>query len=360
MTREALWPDPAQVLLLKAGLDEGEAALDAFERWAAVTDLDGHLDGGSFRLLPLVYANLSRAGCGHPLMGRLRGVYRHSWCEAQARRVVVAEAVERLTSRGVPVLVTKGLALAEDYYESPALRPMSDMDFTVTPDRAREAMAALREGGWAPQIYRNWVGREADMMVLISQVICRHETRGEIDLHWRTLAEVSGDEVDERFWAGARAFSLGGRDVLRPSPTDLLFHVVVHGMRYNKMPPLRWIADAAMILRRDGPVIDWADMMAFARRVRVSYRLALGLAYLRDTLGADIPDLALNAPAPSLTERIENVLLLQDATQQAESFRTLAERIHKVFRLMDSPHRRHVPRLGVRFVARRLGVWSRA
>lgn len=60
----------------------------------------------------------------------------------------LTEMIEILGARGIDVLLLKGAALAHLVYESPGLRPMSDMDLLVAPDRLEDASDAVRRLGY--------------------------------------------------------------------------------------------------------------------------------------------------------------------------------------------------------------------
>ena len=72
-----------QELLLRAALLKGADAVEAWNEWKSAVDWEGHLDNGSFRLLPLLYTNLKRLEVRDPLMGKLKGIYLKAWYENQ-------------------------------------------------------------------------------------------------------------------------------------------------------------------------------------------------------------------------------------------------------------------------------------
>ena len=74
-----LWPSHEQDIMLRAAILNGELALAAFHEWLGLIDLDQDFDPATFRLLPLLYGNLRKLGVTHPIMGRLKGVYRLTW-----------------------------------------------------------------------------------------------------------------------------------------------------------------------------------------------------------------------------------------------------------------------------------------
>src|SRR5262245_20078562 len=72
------WPTENQRLLLLAAIGTSADAEEAWLRWRSAVDI-ATLDAGSFRLLPLLYKNLSRRATDDPWMAKLKGVYRQSW-----------------------------------------------------------------------------------------------------------------------------------------------------------------------------------------------------------------------------------------------------------------------------------------
>jgi hypothetical protein len=92
----------------------------------------------------------------------------------------------------------------------------------------------------------------------------------------------------------------------------MVSQLVLHGLKANPEPPIRWIVDVMTVLRHED-AFDWDALVAFAKRERLTYRLGLGLDYLVRHHGAPVPGrvrAALRARPPSLAERIENSSVL--------------------------------------------------
>lgn len=299
--------DKAEVALLRAALLDGEDAIAAFRTWRQLYDFEGRHEGGRFRMLPLLHANMSRLGLNDPIMARLRGVHLHSWAEGQRRHHAAAKVIARLQTENIPVMLTKGMALAQDYYPEPALRPMHDIDIMVPRGRAADALRLLAEAGWqhgTPALDEG--GSAAAVYMLRNPGVNLRKAGGEeVDLHWNPLHEVSHPFVAEWFWRGAESVALGGVSALRPQPGPLLFHVISHGLRPNAVSPLRWAADATMVLNRAGERIDWPEFWFIARRARLEMRLAAGLQRLAAITGRDLPPGAIHRPRASLIETVE-------------------------------------------------------
>jgi hypothetical protein len=97
-----LWPIEEQLLVLTAALSDENHALAAFEKWRSCLNNSLTFDREGFRPLPLLYNNLVRCGCTHPLIARLKGVYRKSWVETHTLFEKMRPVV-RLSDRSQPV-----------------------------------------------------------------------------------------------------------------------------------------------------------------------------------------------------------------------------------------------------------------
>lgn len=305
-----LWPTPAQEQLLKAALGTDAAAIGHFHAWRDMIDLDSDFDRGSFRLLPLLYATLSQLELSDSLMGRLKGTYRRAWCEAQPRFEQARDVLSLLHRHGIETMMTKGVPLAISYYRNETLRPMADLDIVVPRAQARDAITALEQAGWVS----GPLTRDNDLEFHHARQFF-HPKGGEVDLHWHVLLECRSAKTNQEFWDRAEPLVVRGVTTRQLDPTDMLLHTVVHGVRWNAEPPIRWIADAAMILRGADQRIDWDRLIRLAKDEKLSYRFGLGLHFLAVRYAMPIPSRVLEAidriPI-TLLERIENTIALRD------------------------------------------------
>lgn len=356
MTRLHWRPDASERLLLRAALGDGADAARAFGAWDAGIDWQGDMEPGVFRLLPLVHGNLSRIGVAHPRMPRLAGVYRHSWCEAQQHLRRGEAVVRALAECNIPVMLSKGLLLGSAYYRSPAERPMSDIDLLVPRDHALPALDVLRALGFALGVEgdRRWRTAGADRMRLNIGVGLRHAELGEVDLHWEWLHEFPARAIGARWWAEARPFAFGDLKIWQPAPTHLLFHVITHGLRPNPLSPLRWVADAATIVRRSGVEVDWDELRWLGRQLRVESRVHFGLGVLSEIASIELPAAFARAPHTSMVERIEERCAQIRVDAPASRRGRAASRLAYLLRLGTGPDKWHIPRLAAQSLARRI------
>lgn len=309
--RGCLWPTDAQERLLKAGLGEDSSAVEHFYAWRSMINLADDFDRGSFRLLPLLYTNMSRFGLEDSLMGRLKGTYRRAWCEAQSRFEQAGKVLTLLQEHGIETLLIKGIPLAISYYGNETLRPMADLDVVVPHGKAAQAIKLLEKAGWARGSYAR-----DEHLVFHHAMQFFWPAGGELDLHWHVLTECRSPAADEHFWRNSEPLTVKGVKTRQLGHTDMFLHTVIHGVRWNPEPPIRWIADAAMILRRTDREIEWDEILAFADRERLNCRLRLGLTYLAEHIGLPIPAYVLDILGKrpiTLIERLENTIALRDS-----------------------------------------------
>jgi Uncharacterised nucleotidyltransferase len=282
-SREGCWPTPEQTLLLRACLFQGAPALDAWKRWRQRVNFDS-VDGASYRLLPLVYRNL-KDELAEPIASRLKGIYRHTWSRNQLLFHAVADMLRALDEAGIRSVLLKGAALAVNHYADAGLRPMADFDFMIAQENAPRAFEILQRHGW----------RHIEPVLLHQIIWCSHAAKfrngreQELDIHWHMLPEGRQPGADDDIWRGAKKINFCGVDVLCANPTDLLLHVCAHGAIGDPVPPIRWIADAWMILSRPPGTVDWGRLVTLARKRALTLSVGRALEFLQAGFSAPVP-----------------------------------------------------------------------
>lgn len=280
------WPTRQQELLLRAALLQGNDALDAWHEWKSSIDID-QLDQGSHRLLPLLYRNIRVHKIADPLMNILRGVYRSTWYKNQLLFHNMATLLRSFHIAGIQTMILKGAALTLLYYKDYGVRPMQDFDVLVPTKQITVAINLLEKLHWTPILEPSKV--EFDMYLSSRHAYTFTDSAGrEFDLHWHLLYECLETNADDVFWKDAILTKVSDVSTCTLNSTDQLFHVCVHGVRWNYVPPIRWIADAMMILN-SSPEINWNRLVAQAQKRHLISPLKDSLIYLSDLLNAPIP-----------------------------------------------------------------------
>lgn len=310
------WPDPNQSLLLHSALGKNNQAITAWRSWKSSVDINS-LDPASFRLLPLLFSNLSNLGVEDTLLPRLKGVFRMSWYKNKMIFLQAGMLLDFLQRNDIPTLLLKGAALQHIYYQKPGSRPMDDIDVLIPTNRAEPVMSLLQRSGW--QAVPGW---EPGWIKIKHGWNIRNKAGYTVDLHWNLLSESIGPRLDLPFWEKAESLSFAGIPTQVLNPTDQLFHTCVHGIiPVAAIASIRWIADAVMILNFPGVNIEWQRILELAEERSLRQNLRDTLGYLRSEFAVPVPsrilrDLADYKPGMSefLVYRIKTSLKLQFLT----------------------------------------------
>lgn len=279
------WPSPLQETLLRAALMPDEAASRAWATLRWDLDLDDIWDSEVHRLLPLVHTRLREAGVDDPDMPRLQGLARRTWYENQVRLQGAVPVIAQLEDAGIPTLMLKGMPLAFHHYDSPALRPMRDVDVLVPTERRNEALRLLAAEGWSGD--PRFVNR------FYHGVGLQQPDGRALDLHWHLglpfILDGSDAASDADFWSASMPFDLGGVGTRMLCPTDLLLHVCVHGAWSGSNATVRWIADAVTVIAAADGGIDWDRLTLQVERRRLALLVLEPLRYLAEVFAAPVP-----------------------------------------------------------------------
>ena len=274
-------------MLLRAALADGPAAVHAWRSWRREADVDA-LDSESARLLPLLLWNLRRSGVDDPALTRYHSVHKKTWYRNQLSFVALTSVLRLLRDAGIETLVLKGVVLALHYYPQVGLRPMNDVDVLVRRGELELALRSLRETGWAPLRLPN--GREFSSAAtgLYHSWGFRNGTTSELDLHWHASADSCQWDADEASWNASVPFVVGTEATRTLDATDLLLSILVHAYA-SHATVIRWVADAAMIVRVAGDDIDWNRFADQAARRRLVVPVRVALRYLDESGLVPIP-----------------------------------------------------------------------
>ena len=301
------FPTEPETLALQASLLDGDSALAA---WKKLSFAGTPEEAGIGWIAPLLMTNLKRLVPDDPWL--LNNPHFLTLCELK-HRVVTQSAqttLEILRIAGVPTLALKGLALGESVYPSPSLRTVSDLDILVPVRDLFRAMEALHAGGL--RAARGAPEAPADLRKNHAHVFSaarRHEPI--LDLHWHVLSSARGDDDDELFWSHAESLRLGTAETSMLCPEDQLLHALVHGVRWTRMPHVRWVADVTMILRGNKDKFRIDRFLEVTQRFDAVTPVQEGLSFVAKHIGVG-------------HELLENVVALKRSAFSRHAFKARA------------------------------------
>lgn len=287
------WPSGSHYLLLRAALHPDPAtATSAWSQWRAALDFD-RIDYASMRLVPLLLRRATELGLDDPNAGRYRGLHRRAWVRSQQLFQRIHHVIEGLAAEGIPTLILKGAALAPTFYGDTGLRPMGDADVLVPHAQASRAIEWFVRNSWKPEPPQD--ASSLRQFHLTHNHAWGFDSGGDqqVDLHWKLLHLGTHPSLDDRFWRDATELRLPGITARTLSPTHHLFHACIHGVPFCPVPSLRWIADAAFILRASPTPIDWQEFLRCTADFHVAVIAFHALTWLRQEIDAPIPEAVL-------------------------------------------------------------------
>ncbi len=253
---------PQQELLVKTILSTSpEQQRQYFQSWLQQVDLDT-IDGGSYRLMPMLYKNISKSSLESDLNGRLKGIYRYSFYFNQMLFHQAHRIIDQLNKAGIRVLLLKGAAITLQYYQDYGIRPMGDIDILVDRANVAAAVKIIEENSWTKKIdielkeaMRTW-----------HSIDFSNKLGYGFDLHWYTMHQCCWETIDADIWDHAREVNYQGLLVYVCDPADMILQACTHGIIWGEVTPIWWIMDVITILEGENRNIDWQRLIQQARQ----------------------------------------------------------------------------------------------
>jgi len=276
-----VFPNAQEMDLLQAAFAPESESRQAWRRWRR----ENPLDSSHYlwhRLLPLLSRKLRPEAVPTEDFLLLRGLYRYHWTRNQLLNRTAAAILGALQGAGVETLVLKGLALAHLVYRDLGARPMNDFDVLIHPQQREQAVTILNQQGWRPS-------QPLPDLSAMHGCEFQNEQGQRFDLHWYATGESRWSGADDDFWADSVTLRLGQIETRALSPAHMLLHTLIHGLKVTDAKPSYWVSDACTLLHCY-PQFDWRRFLDSARERRIVLTARLGLDFVRQTMGCDIPE----------------------------------------------------------------------
>lgn len=273
--------------LLEACLRDGQAVRDAFAAWRPFAH-PAAMRGRELRLMPLLLANLDRAGVDDPCTTWLRGQAKHIWLTSALRMRTMHAWLDALAAADIPVVLVKGTALLARWRHEVETRPMGDFDLLVPRPRAIEAIAIARATGCrgpAPHLITD------DDLRRIHALGLTDRTGTTLDLHWRPAEAIVDPDHAVGVMARAVEVRIGPRAVRAASLSDHLFVLLAHAFHDTVIERHDWVAEAALLFRLgSADDWDWPLFRSLCRRYRLELWARRALTLVEEISGRPLPD----------------------------------------------------------------------
>ena len=270
-----------QNLILQAILaTDPKHQIDYYKKWSQLADLDS-IDGGSYRLIPMLYDKIKAADYKDENQGRFKGIYKYYLFKNSMIFQKFNKTAKALSSSGIRVMALKGICLILSYYDDKAQRPMNDIDIMVDRINVKNTVLILEQLGWKRRNNSNI----DDLMQILHSTAFASEDGFELDLHWDPLFIPYQPDI----WKDSKTIDYMGVDIYIPCHEDQIILNCVHSIMWNIMPPIRWIADVVSILRKCSNEINWDRLIKRSIDSELAYFVYSCMKYVSCEYECPIP-----------------------------------------------------------------------
>lgn len=258
-----------------------------------------------------------------------------------------------LHAEGIPVILLKGIYLADAVYGQIGFREMCDIDLLVRPADLDRVAAVLKTKGY---VAAQSISCEIIMATShhLPPLTCDGHTH--VEIHWNLTKPGKSYSSDPAcLWTRAVSCRTAAGEALALSPEDLLLHLCLHtSYQHLFVFGLRPFCDIAATIESFGAGIDWQAVVERADRWGWSRGVYLALQLSRMLAGAKVPDVILAQMHPiDVDETILDVTCTQvfsdkmaDA-QVPEAYASLLESRRLADRLRIFGERVFIPKVTI-------------
>ncbi len=277
-----------QDLILRATFLEDGRGLEAWRTWKLTVDLGGHLDLGSFRLLPELTRRLRRRGVEDPLLDRFAGISKKHWLANRLFFRDLELLVGHLRAHDVEVMAPAGIALALQHHPDHPLDPVADHAVLIRATHAVTAFEALQTAGWSPE--PRIAASLLDAYVAArSWHAFRGPAAGRLRAQWHVLPQRATAMVDDGVWSRMCEVDVGDQTVTTACATDQLVQLCAQRVGRYMPPVFRRAVDVIMLLSACPSDIDWTHVAEMAGEPGLALPIRDTLTYLQDRLDEPVP-----------------------------------------------------------------------
>lgn len=296
------------IACLRGQWDSPQADAPPDAAWTAVDQRAGQ-EG----LRPLLFSLLRGSPHVPPdVLSRWRQAYEYTAVRNTYLLHRLAQLTERLSQASIPFICLKGSALAEPFYGSVALRPMSDLDLLVRHadiPRILPQTTALHYQPVQPEVY---AGLTLDYENEL-QIAADGPFRTLVELHWSLFdAPHYQQRLDmDWFWHTAVTMPINGCPTRTLGPEAQLLHLSAHMVLHHTGRELLWLNDIALLLHHKQDALDWDLVLARATAFDLLIPLQRLLPALADEWGVPVPTAVLNQLAARTPSPAEQALVAE-------------------------------------------------
>jgi len=244
------------------------------------------------RVMPLLWHRLRQKRLDEAVPVETAEAFRDASRQNTLRNLRFYGELRRLLSAlkpdGIPLILLKGIFLADAVYGNMGLREMNDIDVLARPTDLARIAEILTDMGYAP-LHPISVATTLKSAHHLPRMVKKGYAGFEI--HWNLTCPDESYSIDPGgLWERAVPVHNAGCDALTLSPEDLLLHVCLHTSYQHQFAfGLRPSCDIAEMIARFGSTLNWQAITERATSRSWQRGVCLALQLARELAGADVP-----------------------------------------------------------------------
>lgn len=289
------FPTKEEELFLQMLLSGKDDLPKLWQQWKSRIVFD-QLDKAVSKLIPFLYLRLKELNIPDDEIKIIKGVYKHTWYKNLLVMESTKNVISLLSGENIPVILLKGLPLLTNAYKNTGARSVGDADILINPKHVEKAVEIMKARSWE-YLYQSTFSQNRFSNPLankyIKEITFINNQKIQIDMHWNIFL-FSFKENKEHPMSYDEVFNhsididLKGIKCKAPCNEDMLIHVIVHGAEQIFLRTLRWVLDAATLIKNTP--IDWEFLIERIKQFDVAVELNVAFSYLVKNYSLPVPE----------------------------------------------------------------------
>lgn len=268
-------------LMLRACLasEHNEVARYA-KLWDENIDID-LIDYRGMRLAPYFLDQLNKNTISSKYIKRLKVLHQYWWLKTKFLQDQLKKICNKLGENNIQPLVFKGGNLMF-YYIKPVLRPMTDIDIFVPPDKIEKTFKILQSMGYSYPIFiDNFLNKYQNLFSDFQHAATLENNilNTEIDIHWRLGSYLSTVFSQQAYEQRIKHPFIKNAYCLNAKYE--LLHTILHAVISKEKDNLNWILDMK-ILKENNCIPEIQEIVTLAEKEKKLSFLYRGINILKD------------------------------------------------------------------------------
>lgn len=220
--------------------------------------------------------------------------------------------VKSLNSNNIPCILLKGVYLAQDLYDKPALRSMNDIDLLLKQEDIATAVRILADIDFHPS-QPFFIDALEEFQIHIPALIKSATDQSKqvaVELHWSIARSTLKHKIDRnQLWLNSSTIDIDELNASVMSVEKNLHHIALHAS-YDDLfgNGIRPLVDILLITRKKD--INWNKLLRICKDSGTDRYIFITFSLTKKLLGATIPE--------SFMKEVEPDVLTDEMLQTAE------------------------------------------